>query len=100
MSEGCGMCESFGLPCPGAQRKVRCYCVSEEPQGIRPGPSAPTRAVAERDCPCCGGDGLVLPGDLLLFEHARIIATEWWNGKPWHSLTTAQKAAAWMEVVG
>ncbi len=88
-----------GVPCPGAQQKVRCYCVSEEPQGVRPGPNAPTHEVAERDYPCCGGTGLVLAGDLLLFEHARI-AAEWWNGQHWYSLTTQQKQTAWMEVVG
>ncbi len=77
--------------------KQKCWCVSEEPQGIRPGPNAPTREVAERDCPCCGGDGMVTPAGADLFEKARMYASEWWNGKPWHALDSRQKGAAWME---
>ncbi len=40
---------------PIAVRK--CICLSEQPQGIRPGPNAPVRLEADRGCSFCGGTG-------------------------------------------
>ncbi len=79
------------------QTTEQCYCVSEEPQGIRPGPNAKTRMVAERDCPCCNGDGYTYKDGAEQFDRARVIASEWWNGQAWYTLSSRQKEIAWME---
>ena len=39
---------------------VKCVCLSEEPQGIRPGPNAQTRLESDSKCPHCGGEGVLV----------------------------------------
>lgn len=36
---------------------VQCPCLSDQPQGIRPGPNAPTRLEADPRCKSCNGEG-------------------------------------------
>ena len=38
---------------------VKCICLSEQPQGIRPGPNAPIRVESDPKCPLCGGEGVL-----------------------------------------
>ena len=38
----------------------RCICVTEQPQGIRPGPNAQTRLEADPKCHACNGEGNLL----------------------------------------
>lgn len=37
----------------------KCICLTEQPQGTRPGPNAEIRLTAEPKCQWCGGSGLL-----------------------------------------
>jgi hypothetical protein len=32
-------------------------------------------------------------------NRAKILAAEWWNGKPWESLTDSERGQAWQEAI-
>jgi hypothetical protein len=69
---------------------MKCPCVHEEPQGIRPGPDAPIRMEANPTCELCGGEGTITAQQ----EYDDCLDSEWSDAAEWEDQQQMETGAS------